>query len=518
MKNILTAPTFKVGLFERSEPSALTVRVTLAGLIALCIGLSVFFFGQESLRLDEAQSLWQSGRTPFGILTLVAQDVHVPLYHELLHFWRLFFGDTVRSARAMSLFFFLLSIPAIYELGRETHSRRIGLMAAALLALSPFTNWYGNEIRMYSLFLLFAILNQYFFIRLFRGADRYAWLGYTATAILGVYSHYFFFLVFPGQFLFYIWKRKAFPQGSLKRFLISGALVGAAFAPWIAWVLYQGQAANQEPLLFAPTSVDLFNTFAQFIFGFQTDAINTVILSLWPISLLFAFFTLRRQSAVRVETEYFVLFIVVSFLLAFGVSIAVEPLFVSRYLIFTTPVLFLLLAALLDQYTPHLVRWGVLYVVAIMLALEIASPLTPVKEDYRSAVEYLSGNVRPQDVVVVSAPFTLYPFEYYYRGVAPFETIPKWEQYAHGAIPSYNPDTLASDLDGIAASHQELWLLLSYDQGYEEDIRSYMDSHYERILTREFSHDLGLYAYKIRYDTPLSKAPVPAAATTTPQS
>jgi hypothetical protein len=58
----------------------------------LYAALAYFFFFNQSLRLDESQSLWQSGRSAADILTIVAQDVHVPLYHELLHFWRICCG------------------------------------------------------------------------------------------------------------------------------------------------------------------------------------------------------------------------------------------------------------------------------------------------------------------------------------------------------------------------------------------------------------------------------------------
>jgi uncharacterized membrane protein len=77
-----------------------------------------------------------------------------------LHFWRLFVGDTVSVARMMSLAFYLLSIPLLYVLGKQAYSRQVGLFAALLLALSPFMNWYGSEIRMYTLFTLLVSLTS----------------------------------------------------------------------------------------------------------------------------------------------------------------------------------------------------------------------------------------------------------------------------------------------------------------------------------------------------------------------
>jgi len=64
----------------------------------------------------------------WDILTLIATDVHVPLYHELLHLWRLYVGDSVAYARMFSLFLYLLNIPAMYFLGKVAYGRTVGLL------------------------------------------------------------------------------------------------------------------------------------------------------------------------------------------------------------------------------------------------------------------------------------------------------------------------------------------------------------------------------------------------------
>src|SRR6185369_18079119 len=74
--------------------------------IAIIPVIASFFFINGSLRLDESQSLWQVSRSIGGILTIIAGDVHVPLYHLVLHYWLLLFGNTVPVARLLSLSFF----------------------------------------------------------------------------------------------------------------------------------------------------------------------------------------------------------------------------------------------------------------------------------------------------------------------------------------------------------------------------------------------------------------------------
>jgi uncharacterized membrane protein len=490
-------------------PSEWGIVVSLILMMLFCALVSLFFFSTQSLRLDEAQSLWQSSRAPLDILKTIAQDVHVPLYHLLLHFWRLFAGDTISSARLMSLVFYLLSIPMLYGLGRLAYSRKVGLFAALLFALSPFMNWYGSEIRMYTLFTLLVIANQYFFVRLFSGKESdHVWIGYAATAVLGVFAHYFFFLNIAAQIVFFALRKRLFPPHALRYFMLIGMLVAAAFSPWAWYVWSLGTAGYQEPVLATPTTVNLFSTFSQFLFGFQSDHLNTFFLSLWPIALILALLTLRKNSRLTPETEYFSIAVVCAIAIAFALSFIV-PLFVSRYLIFTIPSLYLLLASMADTYAPQFaraVRWGIIGLMLVTLVSEIVSPSTPVKENYQDAVSYINQHIAPQDIAVASAPFTIYPVEYYYRGPAPLATLPEWNRYAFGPIPGFDEATLPQEVSDLAGNHQNLWLLLSYDQGYEEKIRLYFDTHYQRIAMRNFSPDLNLYVYRLRYDTPLSKS------------
>lgn len=486
------------------------VALRLVGLMALVCGLAYFFFLPQSLRLDESQSLWQSSRSAAEILTIVAQDVHVPLYHELLHFWRMVFGNSVETARLFSFAFYVASIPAIYALGKLAYGRAIGLFAATLLALSPFMNWYGSEIRMYTLFAFLTILNQYFFIALMRKRGEpleHWWAGYAITALMGIFVHYFFFLGLLSQALFFFVRRELFAKGSLKRFIGTAAMIAAAMAPWLWWVLRQGQASDASPILRAPTSVDVFNTFSQFVFGFQTDHLNTVALSLWPIAVLLGILAIRKTSTMLPETQYFALTFFVSVAAAFVVSITLEPVFVARYLIFTVPSLYLVLASLLYNYPPRASRIARVAVILLMiggLATEALSAQTPVKEDYRGAARYLTERAQAQDIVILSAPFTVYPVEYYYRGSAPLSTIPRWDRYAFGPIPEFASERLPQEVEQLTQDHQYAWLLLSYDQGYEEEVRIYFDTNFERVFTTEFSPGLTLWVYKLRYDTPLA--------------
>src|SRR5690349_3960443 len=107
------------------EPSSRRTFFLLLGCMALPIIFSLSYFLHQSLRLDEAQSLWQTSRGFADVLTIVAGDVHVPFYHLLLRLWRLYIGDSVGFARLFSLVAYVGSIPALYLLGKTAHSKRV---------------------------------------------------------------------------------------------------------------------------------------------------------------------------------------------------------------------------------------------------------------------------------------------------------------------------------------------------------------------------------------------------------
>ncbi len=481
-------------------------KLILWFLVIFAVCVSFLFFQKQSLRLDESQSLWQSSHTAPKVLNLIAQDVHVPLYPEMLHGLLVFFGNGVASSRVLSLIFFLLSIPAFYLLGRRLFNEDVAIFATILFALSPFMNWYANEIRMYSLVVLIAIVNAYYFIGIFKNDDRNSWIGFAVTALLGIYSHYFFWLILMTDGIFFLIYRKQFGEKTLRRLILLAIFLLVAIAPWLVYVFSLGQITKAVPVvLSAPSTVDLFNTFSRFIIGFQTDHLNTILLSLWPITVLLGFLSLRGNRRIGPEFTFLIFAFIIPNLLAFFESIFFRPVYLTRYLIFTLPPMYLLLSFFIMR-TPKAVSYALsvilIAVMSVTLTMEAFSASNPAKENYAEAASYLQANGKPTDVIVASAPFTIYPLLYYYRGPLAVKTLPLWDHNSAGIVPQdFSGEPLPAQVKDVADLHRNVWLLLSYDQGHQEDIRQYFETHFKKIDSQTFSPDLSLYEYQLRYDT-----------------
>jgi hypothetical protein len=140
---------------------------------------------------------------------------------------------------------------------------------------------------------------------------------------------------------------------------------------------------------------------------------------------------------------------------------------------------------------------GVIVIIGMSLLLQIFSPYTPVKENFEDIAIYLTVKASARDVIVLSAPFTIYPFEYYYQGITSVETFPMWDRSKVSSIPPFESSKIEEQVNQIKDGHKYMYVILSYDQGYEKEFKTYLDNNFEKVEEREFSPDLILYQYKL---------------------
>ncbi len=510
--DLLTAPPSRAGgshsHARREKPLVVPRRsgdpVVVAVVHLLCFGLVVLGaraeFLRNSIRLDEAQSLWQTNHSYGALLQIIAEDVHVPLYHVLLRTWRLVFGPDVETARLLSLVFLLAAVPVFYLVARKCLSTPWALFALVVFSCSPFLQWYGSEARMYTMLVFVTLVSQYFFLTIVTAERTAAWVGYAAAAVVGVYVHYFFVFVLlaQGLFLLALWRR--LPRATLVRMAGVALLVGAAFVPWLLYFRANGAASGTRPSLAVPSSVDYSNVYSQFLVGFQSDAINSTVLSAYPLLVLAALASVRTGNRLDRATAYLVAAAFLPVLMAFVVSHAVAPFFLSRYMVPALPALLILVVRFISSLSKPVARGlaAVLLAVTVLgTVVQAASPDTPVEEDFRTAAQLVEDGAGPQDLVVLSSPFTVYPFEYYYDGSARVTTLPVWDR--QGPMPAFTPAELPEDVESLAEGHQYLYLLLSYDQGYEEDVHQHFERQYEQVAEHTPSPGMRLLVYRVGY-------------------
>jgi mannosyltransferase len=136
---------------RRVAAPLLLLAITLLG-----GALRFYAIGRKGLWLDEAFSVWLGWQRLPEMWGWIARiDQHPPLYYTLLHLW-MRLGDDAATVRMLSAAASTLTIPIIYALGRRLAGLWIGLLAALVLAVSPFHVRFAQEARMYALLALTA--------------------------------------------------------------------------------------------------------------------------------------------------------------------------------------------------------------------------------------------------------------------------------------------------------------------------------------------------------------------------
>ncbi|MEH2455024.1 glycosyltransferase family 39 protein [Nostoc sp.] len=189
---------------------------------------------------------------------VILEDSQIlPLYILLARFWVELFGNSVAVTRSFSAFISLLTFPCIYWLCRELfESSLIGWIAIGLVAVSPVHVVYAQEARAYSLWIVAILISSLALLRAMRLKTKVSWCIYTATLVLGFYSHIFFTFVALAQGIYVVAiERFRFSKTSIY-YLLSSFTGFITFVPWL-WIIItnpQPEAvtwANAKQTLFA---------------------------------------------------------------------------------------------------------------------------------------------------------------------------------------------------------------------------------------------------------------------------
>lgn len=181
-------------------------------------------------------------KAPFAEMNqMIFDDVHPPLYYWLAKPWAALFDYSPFGIRSHSLIFGIATIISGYWIAAKMFkNQRAGLLAAALLAFSPFAIEYSQEARMYSLFGFLFLWSVWFFYQALENNRTRDWVLWGVFGGLSFYSHYlslFFFVLFCAAFVAFqrIFKKsqgiKAF-LGS-KGFWLGTGVIFLFFASWL---------------------------------------------------------------------------------------------------------------------------------------------------------------------------------------------------------------------------------------------------------------------------------------------
>ncbi len=148
-------------------------------------------------------------------------DLHPPFYFFMLHGFDnlLHLNPGVLAYRFISLFFAILANLAIWYLATLMYGNKTGRIAFYLSLFLPAFVWSSILARYYSLLILLTTLALIVFVNFLKKREAKYLLLLTLISIIGIYTHYYFFLLDVSLGFFLLIQKKY--QTLIKKWVVS---------------------------------------------------------------------------------------------------------------------------------------------------------------------------------------------------------------------------------------------------------------------------------------------------------
>ncbi|NEO98896.1 MAG: hypothetical protein F6K58_09500 [Symploca sp. SIO2E9] len=415
---------------QRATGKATTVdllrqNIPIILILLLATALRLYQLGTESLWIDEFFSIRDAKSLNLNFRVL---------YFALLRVWMLF-GTSDAWLRSLSVIFGIGCVFLIYQLGYRLVGKSTGLISALVIALSPLFIHHSQSVRMYMLSTFLSMAGTLVLLRSFEQPTVSSMRWWAGTRLLAIYTVPLnVLLLLPDVIL--IWLRFRNQRSVLFAFGRGLLLIGLLWLPVTFKLaiatndyMYGGWASAKS----GPGFVEMVAQLPAFTVywplrkvpqnQFWFYGMYGLILAVLPAILLFN----GKRSARLLWTAAWAL--LPSAVILF-VSITSSSLWTSRYLLFISPYLIVLLVASFVKIW-HWQR-AVAIVVTLVYIVAISGGLVRYytvldNADWRGAVQMISNKEKPGDAIVISEESIGIVFDHSYHGSAPvyaMETIP----------------------------------------------------------------------------------------------
>lgn len=418
---------------------------------------------RTSFWYDEAVSWTQSKGTLTELFSSVAMDNYPPLHNIVLWLTMPFLGDGEAALRLPSAFFGVLAVWLIYLAGNSLAGRNCGLLAAALLAISPFHVWYSTEARMYA---LLAASGLAFLLALMKMLEKPTLKWSLALALSGtffLYSHVYalFGFVSAGCICALIALRDPIKSGQRRlsnaRIAILVMCASAlTFLPWLVIIAKRARSVATDGFWIAYPDLQFLKSMAISITG---SLILFLLLTGLALGCVVSAFLAKGPERIPLILRQRMLvcfaFTAGPLLLAYLYSVVVQPILFDRYLISAWLGLLLLASSAVVQLR-QCIGPLVLFAAALTLTYpELYFTLRhKIRPEWRLIAETYQTERGSADRLALYKGFAAPALAYYLRGDDAFTPARTIEEL-----------TRLSEMDGSG----EKWLLVVHSSDQETE-------------------------------------------------
>jgi 4-amino-4-deoxy-L-arabinose transferase-like glycosyltransferase len=510
-------------ILKRLPRPALSPRIIEGIILLLALIVRFWRLGYHSVWFDEAVSLkWAAQDIGYTWATTFAlvQDKHPPVYYVALGLWQDLLAtvglDHSDSAlRALGSILGVLTVWGMLRLATALSGRATGYLTGLLVALSPVLTWYSQELRMFQpattgLVWGAVALWQAWQARRFLARLGW-WLLMVAALEAALYSYLFsaFLLPCAGLTLIVLFWR----DRDLRRFLegcLALLVTGLLFLPLArnAWSVNEAESTPGQAFGdFGTNLLRLLRIDTIWRVDWPPPWINGA-LSLFALLLLLGLLLPWRQNAsqLRQDRPWLWLWIgipllIANLLLARSGSIFAE----DRYLLFMAPFVLWGIArgatALGGWWRPAGWTSSALSVVILLLALPILWTPARVRENWRSAADYISAYTAASPAlptsVVTHVDYTHAALAWYLRQEYDDTTLPIFALFGATLTEADVETVVAPPLNGIVDfGSSTLWLTQSHLTGVDDNqvVEGWLNRNFP-LITEQYPAGVKLTGY-----------------------
>ena len=322
----------------------------MLGLLLVAFGLRVYRLGYQELRGDEAFGYFFSRQSYADIIrqTMALREPHPVASYFVSRAWMTWVGDSEFALRFVGLCWSVLAVALLYRLACALGlNRSVGMLGAALLALSPYAIWHSQDARMYNMSLALTLASTWLALEAMRRRGWRYWGAYILVSWLALHTHYFAVFILLAQNVFFLGQALLVANGRRRVWQWLGAQLAIAvlYLPWLLTVrsILAGYRGNVDSPAFGALLQRILSVFAA---GESSPpqaralaaGICGALMMLGLVRLLAGNAPARRAAALLA------LYLAVP-VLALWLSSRNRPIFNERYLVAAVPACYLLLAA-----------------------------------------------------------------------------------------------------------------------------------------------------------------------------
>ncbi|MCC6798111.1 MAG: glycosyltransferase family 39 protein [Candidatus Hydrogenedentes bacterium] len=378
--------------------------IGFAAVLAITLATRLYGAANESVWYDEAASvsvLDESSLTDFLAAGRQIDALKVPLYFFIEYAWWHTVGASVFSLRLLSILISLITTAVLYWGAMRLWGNWTAVIASLCFALSKHFIFYGQEIRMYALMYLLALVS-WFLLHAALQHKRWAWILHAIANLLLMQTHLLGLCNLAAQFVFLVlldWRAVR----RIVTWCAAHAIIALTVLPWLLQYKSFDRGLGWIPM---PGIGTLANTFLLVYTGSTyADDYPLPIVPMWfsaviavPAAVL-GLRALLRDKEKKATALMLLCWMVTPPALMFLASHILVPSYVDRYALYAAFPAFIFIGCGFAAM-PRPARYTFCPLLIALYTFGVSQIQRPMRPDIRSAADYIRFDREPTDHLI----------------------------------------------------------------------------------------------------------------------